>query len=92
MGTLLGHWQPLLLSVALLVGAVLVALVGHYAVFVLAKGVSRRTGSIIEDSSCDTGNGPPDGSSLFSRSFWSYPCFRSGLMCCERCSTRWASA
>jgi len=42
-GAILEHWQALLLSVAILAGAVLVALVGHYVVFALAKRVSRRT-------------------------------------------------
>jgi hypothetical protein len=46
----LEHWQALLWAAAILVGTVSVALVGHYVVFVLAKRVSRRTGSIIQDS------------------------------------------
>ena len=59
------HWQTLVLAAAILVGVVLVALVGHYVVFVLAKRVSRRTGSIIQDSLVRHGNGPQDGSFPF---------------------------
>lgn len=58
MGTLLEHWQALLSAAAILVGVVLVALVGHYVVFVLAKRVSRRTGSIIQDSLVRHGERP----------------------------------
>ena len=58
MGTLLEHWPALLFAAAILVGVVLVALVGHYVVFVLAKRVARRTGSIIQDSLLRHGERP----------------------------------
>ena len=58
MGTLLEHWPALLFAAAILVGVVLVALVGHYVVFVLAKRVARRTGSIIQDSLVRQGERP----------------------------------
>ena len=53
------NWQALLLPIAILVGAVLVALVAHRVVFVLAKRMSsRRKGSIIEESLIRHGERP----------------------------------
>ena len=58
MRTFLEHWPALLLSTAILVGAVWVALVAHRLVFILAKRVSRRPGGIIEDSLVRHAEGP----------------------------------
>ena len=58
MRVLLEHWQSLLLSTAILVGAVLAALVAHRFVFMLAKRAARRTGNIIEDSLLRHGERP----------------------------------
>jgi len=56
---LVQNWQAWLWSIAILVGAVLVALVAHRVVFVLAKRMaSRRKGSIIEESLIRHGEGP----------------------------------
>lgn len=58
MRTLLEHWQALLWSAAILAGAVSVALVVHRLVFIFAKRVSQRTGSVIEDSLVRHGERP----------------------------------
>ena len=52
------HWQALLLATAIVCVAVLVALILHYGVFVLAKRLTRRTGSIVEDSLVRHGERP----------------------------------